>query len=98
MLLVELDPNWLGRMEELIGLIELIEPMEPIEPEVRVEEPVAPVPDMPRLADDPVPNDEPEKLDKKFWVEVGSVITEGYKLGETGEGRGTLLSPGVVVP
>jgi len=47
-------------MEELIGLIE------PIEPEAPVEEPVAPEPDMPLLADNPVPNDEPEKLDKKF--------------------------------
>jgi hypothetical protein len=63
MLLVELDPNGLGRMEELSGPIELIVPMEPIEPEAPVEEPVAPVSDMPLLADNPVPNDEPENME-----------------------------------
>lgn len=85
-------------MEELIALIELAEPVEPIEPVAPVEEPVAPEPELLRLDDKPAPNDEPENLDRKVCVDAGSVITEGYVLAENGEGRGALLTPGVVVP
>ncbi len=94
-LLIEVEPKELGAIEGLteliIGLIE-----GPIEPDAPVDEPVAPELELPWFA--LARNEGPEIIDRKDCVDVGSEITEGYPLVEKGEGRGALLTPGVVVP
>ncbi len=93
MLLIEFDPKELGPIE---GLRELELIMGLMEPETPVDEPVAPIAEAPRL--EPGRNDAPESVVRKVCVDVGSAITEGYALVENGEGRGALVTPGVVVP